>query len=215
MHFRPIMSTPESDDSPLRLRLARHPVFAWMGLRPVFAQHTLSEHEALRRWAAGRAHLVEIGVAEGASAGALAEAMAPMGTLTLIDPFHLSRWKRINATKRLAHAVVSRVARGRVVWVEQMSSEALRCWKAQIDFLFIDGDHHEQTVLQDWTGWCAFVARGGVVIFHDARVFPGGWPGPSDGPVRAVNEMFRGPTALPDWQIVDEVHSLVVVQRER
>jgi hypothetical protein len=140
--------------------------------------------------------------------------MAPSGILTLIDPFHLSRWKRINATKRAAHIAVSRFARGSVHWVEQMSSDALHAWDTPIDFLLIDGDHQEAAVLQDWNGWSAFVAPGGVVAFHDARVFQNGWPSPFDGPVRVVDGLFRGPKSLAGWQIVEEVHSFVVVRRD-
>ena len=32
---------------------------------------------------------------------------------------------------------------------------------------------------------------GGVVIFHDARLFDGGWTSPSYGPVKLVNRLFR------------------------
>ena len=71
--------------------LLRHPLFAWLGLRPSMGQHTVEEHKALKKWATGRSKLVEIGVAEGASAVALREVMSPSGTLWLIDPFHLSR----------------------------------------------------------------------------------------------------------------------------
>jgi len=49
----------------------KHPFFAWVGLRPAMAQHTAAEHDALGKHAQGRKSLVEIGVAEGASAIAL------------------------------------------------------------------------------------------------------------------------------------------------
>jgi len=87
---------------PTVYRWLRHPVWGLLGLRPVFAQHTQGEHEALIRWACGRRSVVEIGVAEGASALALRQGMHAEGTLYLIDPFHLSRFRAINATKRLA-----------------------------------------------------------------------------------------------------------------
>jgi hypothetical protein len=48
--------------------ILRHPFFGWLGLRPIFAQHTRIEHEALMRHARGAGIIVEIGVAEGASA---------------------------------------------------------------------------------------------------------------------------------------------------
>src|SRR5208283_1448015 len=86
--------------------LLRHPIFALLRLRPILGQHTYAEDSALREWATGRSRLVEIGVAEGASAVTLRQVMSSQGCLWLIDPFHLSRWTRINAMKRVAQRAV-------------------------------------------------------------------------------------------------------------
>jgi hypothetical protein len=190
----------------------RHPVYAWLGLRPVLAQHTAAEHAAIQRWAAGRSTLVEIGVAEGVSAMALREGMLENGTLYLIDPFHLSRVPALNFMKRAAHRAVGKCRRGNVVWIESFSQEAARHWNAPIDLLLIDGDHSESVVERDWNDWSRFVQPEGVVIFHDARVFEGGWPGPDWGPVRLVNRLFRN-GQNPEWTIAEEVHSLFIVER--
>lgn len=183
-----------------------------MGLRPVLGQHTHGEDTALRKWATGKSRLVEIGVAEGASAVTLREAMAAQGNLWLIDPFHLSRFQRLNAMKRVAHQAVGRIKNGRAIWIRKFSFEAAKDWDGQIDFLFIDGDHSEAGVQRDWGEWNQYVMPGGIVAFHDAATFKGGWPQPDWGPVRVVNRVFRS-SALLGWSIVDEVDSLVVVQR--
>jgi len=193
--------------------LLRHPVYAWLRLRPAVAQHTAAEHDALRRWGAGRSTLVEIGVAEGVSALAVRETMAPDGVLHLIDPFHLSRFSALNFMKRTAHATVEGCQRGKVVWVEKFSHAAVRDWTAPIDLLLIDGDHSDTGVEQDWNNWSPFVKPGGVVIFHDACLFPGGWTRPDYGPVKLVNRLFREDLTL-GWTIVEEVHSMVVVERQ-
>jgi predicted O-methyltransferase YrrM len=213
MLFRPFAPTPEPVEVSAWCRALRHPVFAWMHLRPIFAQHTRREHEALQRWVEGRKQVVEIGVAEGASAMALRQAMAPSGSLTLIDPFQLSRVRSINATRRAARAAVNHSTNGRVHWIEQFSMDAVRGWALPIDFLFLDGDHAESAVWQDWKDWHPFVEPGGLVVFHDARVFPQGWPAEDDGPVRVVNALFRR-GAAPGWRILEEVDSLVAVQRQ-
>ena len=192
--------------------LLRHPMFAWLGLRPLLGQHTAAEHNALQTWATGRSSLVEIGVAEGASAVALRESMSRGGTLHLIDPFHLSRLQYINATKRAAHRAVGRCRNGRVVWIEKFSADAATDWNGSIDFLFIDGDHSEAGVQRDWDDWHCFVIRGGVVAFHDAAVFAGGWPQPDWGPVRIVDKLFRL-RPLDGWRIAEQVDSLVIVER--
>lgn len=193
-------------------RLLRHPVFAWLGIRPVSGQHTLAEHGALRKWAAGKSSLVEIGVAEGASAVALREVMSPDGTLSLIDPFHLSRMRSLNAMKRAAHRVVHSCQNGRVSWIAKLSSAAVKEWNRPIDFLFIDGDHSESAVQQDWDDWHRFIEPGGIVVFHDAATFPGGWTEKDWGPVKLIDRLFRN-AALPEWRIVQQVDSLVVVER--
>jgi predicted O-methyltransferase YrrM len=208
--FRPF-DTP-SGGAALARRL-RHPVFAWLGLRPVFAQHTRGEHDALLRWAMRRTAVVEIGVAEGASACALRRAMSPEGVLYLVDPFPLSRFRTLNALRRTARAAVDRVGGSRVEWFEGFSDTVGQTWSKPIDFLFIDGDHDEVAVMRDWSDWSRFVVPGGVVAFHDARVFDHGWTTPMYGPVRAVNRLFRAAAGTRGWCIVDEVDSLVVVQR--
>jgi hypothetical protein len=210
--FRPFMDSPERLRAPERFKGLRHPLFAWARLRPIFAQHTRLEHEALQRNARDCHSIVEIGVAEGASALAVREVMAADGTLYLIDPFHLSRFRWLNTQRRAARSAVSRCARAKVTWIEQFSFDAVRNWNKPIDFLFVDGDHTDEGVIRDWSEWHPFLKSGGRVAFHDARIFEHGWPQEGDGPVRVVNSLFRE-RWLPDWRIIEEVHSLVIVER--
>ena len=191
--------------------LLAHPFFAWVGLRPPLAQHTLSEHKALMRHARYAQTVVEIGVAEGASALGLRTAMPPGGTLHLIDPFHLSRIPALNFLKRAAHRAVNSAGTVQTNWIESFSQDAVRGWDLPIDFLFIDGDHREEAVERDWLDWSPFVKPDGVVAFHDARVFPSGWPTPDYGPVVFVNRIFRRNPGSNSWLITEEVDSLVFV----
>ena len=190
-----------------------HSFFGWLGLRPIFAQHTFAEHEAIRNAAAMRRTLVEIGVAEGASAIALRETMAPDGRLFLIDPYHLSRVPFLNTLRRTAHRAVRQCKRGNVVWIQRFSHEVAPSWNDAIDLLLIDGDHDEEAVRRDWNDWSKFVRPGGVVVFHDARLFKNGWTKPEDGPVRLVDALFRN-SRLAGWHIIQEADSVVVVERQ-
>lgn len=193
-------------------RATKHPFFAWIGLRPPIAQHTAPEHQALEKHAKGCKSVVEIGVAEGASAIALRTAMDPGGTLYLVDPFHLSTVRALNFPRRAARRAVSARAGPRIVWIESFSHNAAAAWNLPIDFLLIDGDHREDAVEQDWNDWNSHVTENGVVGFHDARLFPGGWTSPEYGPVRFVDREFRKKPRSP-WAIVEEVDSLVFVRR--
>jgi len=191
-------------------RHLRHPFFAWAGLRPPVAQHTAAEHRALAQHVRGQRTVVEIGVAEGASGVALRQAMDPQGTLYLIDPFHLSRVRALNFLKRAARRAVDGGPGARTVWLETFSHSAAENWTRPIDFLLIDGDHREDAVAQDWHDWHSHVLPGGIVAFHDARLFPGGWTAPDYGPLCFVDKCFRHANPVP-WTIVDEVDSLVFV----
>jgi predicted O-methyltransferase YrrM len=193
-------------------RSLRHPVYGWIGFRPVLAQHTAAEHEAICQWASGRSSLVEIGVAEGVSARAAREVMAAEGKLYLIDPFHLSRIPSLNFTKRAAHRAVAGCRRGEAIWIEKFSTDAVRDWNQGIDFLLIDGDHSEAAVRRDWEEWSPFVVPGGVVLFHDARLFENGWTDSRYGPVRVVNDLFRK-SQIAGWKMTDEIDSLVVIHK--
>lgn len=212
-----LLSVPRLSDTELtydnRLaRVLRHPVYSWLGIRPAAGQHTSAEHDALRRWAAGRSSIVEIGVAEGVSALALRDAMAEDGKLYLVDPFHLSRVPALNFMRRTAHRAAATCSRGTVIWLEEFSFDVARRWNTFIDLLLIDGDHSLPGVRRDWEDWSRFVVPGGLAIFHDARLFDGGWTSEGYGPVQFVDEVFRR-AQPPDWTIIDEVHSLVVVKR--
>ena len=140
------------------------------------------------------------------------EAMSADGTLHLIDPFHLSRFSALNFMKRAAHGTVASCSRGKVLWIEKFSYDAIREWSAPIDLIVIDGDHSDAGVERDWNDWSRFVKPGGVVIFHDACLFPGGWTRPDYGPVKLVNRLFRA-NLFSGWSIAEEVHSLLVVER--
>ena len=190
----------------------KHPFFAWAGLRTTIAQHTAAEHQALEKYARGCRSLVEIGVAEGASAVALRTTMNPQGTLYLVDPFHLSRVRALNFLRRAARRVVCAKSGPAVVWIEAFSHEAVVAWKKPIDFLLIDGDHREEAVEQDWNGWHPHVMGNGIIAFHDARVFPGGWTSAEYGPVRFVDRVIRNNHASR-WAILEEVDSLVFVRK--
>lgn len=195
------------------VRATKHPFFAWAGLRPLIAQHTEPEHRALEKYARGRKSVVEIGVAEGASAVAMSSAMSPEGTLYLVDPFHLSRLPLLNFLRRTAHRAVSGGEGPEVVWIEAFSHDAARSWDQPIDLLLIDGDHCEEAVDQDWNDWAPHVTANGVVVFHDARLFRGGWTSNEYGPLKFVNRKIRH-NGSPGWSIWEEVDSMVIVHRE-
>ena len=195
------------------LRYTKHPFFHLIGMRGIIAEHSEAEELLLAKYAKGRASLVEIGVAEGASALILRQSADIRGTLYLIDPYPMGRIPFVNLKKVCAYRLVNRSNNCSVRWIRDFSQNVSRKWIEPIDFLLIDGDHSYEGCLRDWEEWSPFVIRGGVVAFHDARVFDNGWTHDGWGPVRVVNQLFRTNRAS-GWRIVDEVDSLVIVQRD-
>ncbi|PIR20976.1 MAG: hypothetical protein COV45_03685 [Deltaproteobacteria bacterium CG11_big_fil_rev_8_21_14_0_20_47_16] len=167
------------------------------------------------RWAADKTSIVEIGVFEGASAVIFRRAMSPNGTLHLIDPYIVVPDSGLTARPWMAKLNLMRSHNGTVKWHQDHSDNVASEWNQPIDLLFIDGDHSYRGTRSDWDKWHSHVVAGGIVMFHDARMGKpntdewDGWPGPT----RVVDELFRGDNKLPNWDIVEETGSLVVVQR--
>jgi predicted O-methyltransferase YrrM len=190
------------------------------GLIPPRTMHSDVEADLLARLARDARCVVEIGVYEGSSAVVLARAMGPGQELHLIDPFghHAmalpAGW---GATERASRRVVARAARShgpRVVWHVAFSQDVAPDWQAPIDLLFIDGDHAREGVQRDWDDWHGFVAPGGHVLFHDARLGQPGGRG-LEGPTAVVDALLRGPDGPPaGWAIAAEVDRTVAVRRE-
>jgi predicted O-methyltransferase YrrM len=180
--------------------------------------HTEGEADLLGRLAMGRGRVVEIGTYEGSSAVVIASAMPLGATLHLIDSYEgnalLFGWK---GTERGTRRVMDRVVRDRggplVEWHVARSGDVARDWSAPIDFLFIDADHTEAGARADWDAFSPFVVEGGVVAFHDARAGHPGGPPAHPGPTAVVDKLFRGDGAIDGWRIVDEVDSVVAVER--
>jgi hypothetical protein len=71
--------------------------------------------------------------------------------------------------------------------------------------VFIDGDHSQAACRLDWELWSPHVARGGVVIFHDAN---GGDPGPT----AVVEDLFgEGGACRPGWRVSARRDTMVAV----
>ena len=93
-------------------------------------------------------------------------------------------------------------------WHVALSHDVAVSWTAEVDLVFIDGDHSEAGCETDWLDWSPLVAAGGQVVFHDARADqPGGrgLPGPTAVVARRLREDSQG-----QWTIVDEADRTLV-----
>src|SRR5207247_8511624 len=107
-------------------------------------QTTDSERECLARHAAGKRHLVEIGVWHGVTTRRLRHAMAADAVLFAVDPYAKGRLG-FSAQRYIAHRSVAGVRQGEVRWVRLTGASAGQRHAAAgllpVDFIFIDGDH--------------------------------------------------------------------------
>jgi predicted O-methyltransferase YrrM len=188
------------------------------GLIPPRTMHSPGEAAVLTRLATGTRRVVELGVYEGSSALVLADALGAEAELHLVDPFiDATGWalrpgSRANAAAtRLAVRRATRHGGPKVHWHLARSQDVGRTWSGgSVDLVFIDGDHSPDGCREDWELWHHHVSSGGVVSFHDARAGCDGGHG-SPGPTAVVDDVFRA--ADSGWMIVEEIDSLVVVQR--
>src|SRR4051794_40056547 len=187
------------------------------GVIPPRTMHSEAEAALLSELARGRRRVVEIGVFEGSSAVVLYDVLDRGAELHLVDPFgHHPDALRAGhaATEWATRRVVLRAARRSsgpaVRFHVDFSASVAERWTLPIDLVFIDGDHSELGVLKDWELWHQFVVEGGAVLFHDARASQSDGRG-LPGPTAVVDRLFRGPRALPDWDIAEEADRAVAV----
>ena len=182
-----------------------------LGMASASTQTSEAERACLRRHAAGKKRLVEIGVWHGVNTKAFREAMSPEGVMLAVDPFRrcLLGIRGFGWARRIAHREVEKTSNGRVVWIERLGREAPSLAEVQpflpVDFLFIDGDHSYEGLRADWQAWKNHVAADGIVALHDSRCRNG-----------CGSERFTRDVILEDagFEPVDAIDSLTVLRRK-
>jgi len=178
-----------------------------IGMAAAETQTTEAERECLVRHAAGRKHLVEIGVWHGVTTSRLRAAMASDGILLAVDPFPPGRLG-FSAQERIAHCEVEKIRNGTVRWLRTTGASAA-IDHGPVDFVFIDGDHSESAVLEDWRAWSGLVQACGIVAFHDSRSTEAR-PIENAGSVKVVNEIIL----MDDrFDVIEVIDSLTVLRR--
>ena len=124
------------------------------------------------------AHIVEIGSYLGRSTVFFAKSLEVLGldgTVTAVDPHtgdrqHLENLGVTTLTSFemfQSHLSVTQVTE-RVRPIVASSHDAAAGWDEPIDFLFIDGWHSYDAVMEDGHDWIPHLSERGVVVFDDA-----------------------------------------------
>jgi predicted O-methyltransferase YrrM len=106
---------------------------------------------------------VEIGLAHGVSALAIAQAMHDndRGVHHVIDPYQSSRWEGVGVANLRRAGLIDRTR------VHEAFSEEVLPAIPSVDFAFIDGSHLFDHALVDFVLVDRRLAVGGVIGFHD------------------------------------------------
>lgn len=157
---------------------------------------------------------VEIGCLDGFSSAVILEASDLH--LTSIDPFVPDSMEPslIGSDRRyFANTEPWAHRRGLIaLFSHQAFLNRAQATSKPIDFLFIDGDHRYEEVLQDFSDWTPLLKPGGLLAMHDARMSRSCTPNFHVGPSRVAKEqVFSKPD---EWEIVGEAFSLVIALKK-
>ena len=156
---------------------------------------------------------IEIGVSGGEHALSLLKTLE-IAKLYLIDPYEMYEsytegvkyygieQKSLRETENIARKLLEPYSE-KLVWVKNFSSEAVSEINESVDFVYIDGNHQEEFVIEDIENYFPLVRQGGILGGHD---FYNGFQREHDGVVNSVT-LFATKNSLslrsemPDWWI--------------
>ncbi|MDA7614023.1 class I SAM-dependent methyltransferase [Verrucomicrobiales bacterium] len=103
-------------------------------------------------------------------------------------------------TKELVAQRMAKLGAGdRVTLIEGFSQEAVKDWKDEIDFLWIDGNH-DQAYL-DFTDWSPYLKVGGRIGFHDSH--------PRYGYPQVAEDVKKALESSEHWGQLEHVKSII------
>ena len=156
---------------------------------------------------------IEIGVAGGEHALSLLKTLH-IAKLYLIDPYEMYEsytegvahygidQKPLIETENLARNLLGPYSK-KLVWIKNFSSEAVNEIDELVDFVYIDGNHQEEFVIEDIENYFPLVRQGGILGGHD---FYNGFQREHDGVVNSVTSFVSRNSLglrseLPDWWV--------------
>ena len=156
---------------------------------------------------------VEIGVAGGEHALSLLQSL-DIKKIYLIDPYeHYPEYYEgklhfgvdqleLELMEKLAKELLSEYS-DKIVWIKEKSSLAINLIKEKVDFVYIDGNHQYEYILEDIDNYYPIVKPLGVLGGHD---YYNGFQREHDSVVTVVNSFvvkhnLQLRTEMPDWWI--------------
>lgn len=187
-----------------------HLVRYYLGIDRAITQTSQIEQAILAEYVKEAKLIVEIGVFEGVNTSTFAINSPIDAKVYAIDPFFkgllgfnygkliaLSQWRKLGI-------------RNKIHLVQGLSWEVKAQVPDELDFVFVDGDHSYEGVKNDFDSYASKLKKGGIIAFHDARLFDNGWTRSDWGPVLLVDNHIRG---TEKWDIIREIDSLVLIRK--
>lgn len=182
-----------------------------LGMDSAHTQTSEAERQLLARYATKSRALLEIGVYEGVTTRALAEAMPETAELFAVDLFFKGRLGMCWA-KMIAFTEATKAKKKKVFFVEMRSEDAARKIDADFDFIFVNADHSLNGIATDWLVWSPRCRFGGVMAFHDTRIASHAPHVQNFGSFKYYNEVISMDT---NFEEIDHVDTLSVIRRVR
>lgn len=189
-------------------RVFFHYAAVMCGIDEPQTQTTQAERDLLTRYLPGRKRIVEIGVFEGFTTRVLADHADSDATIYGVDPFFTGR---IGVSWGLGIASAhnrEHLRSGRLKFVKTLSTDVGTQAPAEVDYVFIDGDHSLDAIRVDWAFWSARLAPNGVIVLHDTLLSNGRTA--EFGSHRYFRDHIRHD---PRFEIVAQVDSLSVMSK--
>ena len=156
---------------------------------------------------------VEIGVAGGEHALSLLQSL-DIKKIYLIDPYeHYPEYyegklhygveqSELELMEKLAKELLSEYS-DKIVWIKEKSAVAINLIKEKVDFVYIDGNHQYEYILEDIDSYYPIIKQLGVLGGHD---YYNGFQREHDSVVNVVNSFvirnkLQLRTEMPDWWI--------------
>ncbi len=181
----------------------------YTGLNSPVTQTSVNEQNLLSYYVQNARSIAEIGVFEGFNTREFALHSPKNAIIYAIDPF-LKGFFGFSYGKFIAKKEWEKYKVSEKIKIIEGLSWDVEYLIPQLDFIFIDGDHSFEGVKKDFDVYSKKLSQRGIIAFHDARIFSNGWTSEDWGPVKLINEVIK---KSPDWIIVEEIDSLVLVKR--
>ncbi len=156
---------------------------------------------------------VEIGCLNGDSASVILEANPDIHLIS-IDPFIPDSMEPslIGSFDKAVERNKKAEEEHRYIIMRSYSKDVVAYFSNKtLDFLFVDGDHRYEGVLEDYNNYTPLIKKGGLLFMHDCRMGREGGANFHPGPSRVLQEKVVG---NPNWLIIAESFSLVCARKE-